>query len=508
MATFVEMQRIRNVFPGVVANDNVNFQIGKGEIRALVGENGAGKTTLMRTLFGLQKSVSGAIFVNGKRQEIKSPHEAIRLGFGMIHQHFMLVPGFNAVENIILGVAPRRNLLFTDMQTAQQKISGLAERYHLKVPLDVNIEDLSVGNLQRIEILKALYRSISLLILDEPTAILTPQEAEGLFEMIRAFAAGGGSVVFISHKLREVKTIAQTITVMRKGKVVGNNLARDVSEQEIARLMVGRDVMFQVRKGVSVPGKTLLEIDGLWAQSARGTRALRGVTLTVRVGEILGVAGVDGNGQSELVECIAGMRPITKGDIVFSGISIVHMGVSRRRKLGIGYIPEDRLRTGLCADLTFWENLIIGNESDNRFAFGRGALFRHAAIGSFSRQVIVDYSIKIPDYRTQAKTLSGGNLQKAVLAREISKNPALLIVSQPTRGLDMGAVEFIHKTIVSLRDRGCGILMVSADLDEIMQLSDRVLVMYEGTIVGEASSDRFNEEQIGYWMAGLRREAT
>ena len=320
--------------------------------------------------------------------------------------------------------------------------------------------------------------------------------------MIRAFADGGGSVVFISHKLHEVKTIAQTITVMRKGKVVGNSLVRDVSEQEIARLMVGRDVMFQVRKGVSAPGKTLLEIDGLWAQSARGTRALRGVTLTVRAGEIVGVAGVDGNGQNELVECMAGMRSITKGDIVFSGTSIVHMGVSRRRKLGIGYIPEDRLRTGLCADLTLWENLIIGNESDKRFAFGRGALFRHAAIGSFSRQVIADYSIKIIDHRRQAKTLSGGNLQKAVLAREISKNPTLLIVSQPTRGLDMGAVEFIHKTIVSLRDRGCGILMVSADLDEIMQLSDRVLVMYEGTIVGEASSNRANEEQIGYWMAG------
>ncbi|MGA2479112.1 MAG: ABC transporter ATP-binding protein [Spirochaetia bacterium] len=502
------MKKIRNVFPGVVANDEVDFEIQAGEIRALVGENGAGKTTLMRTLYGMQKPDAGEIFVKGEQQQIRSPHDAIRLGFGMIHQHFMLVPGFNAVENIILGVAPRRTLVFTDMRIARERIAGLAERYNLRVPLDVNVQDLSVGNLQRIEILKALYRSISLLILDEPTAILTPQEADGLFRMIREFAAAGGSVVFISHKLREVKAIAQTITVMRKGKVVATRESKDVSQHEIARLMVGREVLFQVRKNAAKPGKILLEITDLCAQSARGTPALRGVNMQVRAGEIVGIAGVEGNGQRELAECIAGMWPATRGEIAFSNTSIAGMSVFRRRMMGIGYIPEDRLLTGLCQDMSLWENLVISNHTEAKYSIGHGLLLRHRNIEKFSRQLIADYSIKVGDHKAIVKTFSGGNLQKVVIAREISRAPSLLVIAQPTRGLDMGAVEFIHETLVTLRDRGCGILMVSADLDEIMNLSDRVLVMYEGTVVGEAAAAPFDEKQIGYWMAGLRQGAS
>jgi general nucleoside transport system ATP-binding protein len=507
MDCFVEMRRIRNEFPGVIANDDVDLSLERGEIRALVGENGAGKTTLMRTLYGMQRPTAGEILIDGAKRSIRNPREAIDVGFGMIHQHFMLIPTLDAVENIILGVAPTRMRLFIDAKTAENRVRELMVRYHLPVPLGVKAQDLTVGDLQRIEILKALYRDVKLLILDEPTAILTPQEAEGLFDMMRTFAASGKTVVFISHKLREVKAVAQNVTVMRKGKVVGTSHAGDVTEHDIARMMVGRDVLFEVEKGKSNPGEAILGLRSLRALNARGLPALKGINLEVRSGEIVGIAGVEGNGQSELAECITGMWPTTDGDIFFRGERISGSSLAMRRKHGIAYIPEDRLKTGLCAEMAVWENLIVDGYSGARFARGKGLLLKHNAIRNFAEKLVSDYSIMTPGVFANVGTLSGGNQQKAVLARELSEAPRLLVVSQPTRGVDMGAIEFIHGKLVSLRDEGCAILMISADLQEVISLADRILVLYEGEIIGEVEGNgEVDEKHIGCLMAGLRGE--
>ncbi|MGA2545848.1 MAG: ABC transporter ATP-binding protein [Rectinemataceae bacterium] len=507
MENFVEMRCIRNEFPGVIANDDVDFSLQRGEIRALVGENGAGKTTLMRTLYGMQHPTKGEILVEGTKLTIRSPREAISAGFGMIHQHFMLIPTLDAVENIILGVAPTKRLLFTDIRAAETRVRELMDRFHLQVPFGVKVQDLTVGDLQRVEILKALYRDVELLILDEPTAILTPQETEGLFNMMREFAASGKTIVFISHKLREVKAVAQSVTVMRKGRVVGNEKAGNVTEHDIARMMVGREVLFEVEKAKANPGEIILHVHSLRALNARGLPALRGVDFTVHSDEIVGIAGVEGNGQSELAECIAGMWPATDGEIKFLGNNIRRSSLASRRNRGIAYIPEDRLKTGLCEDMTLWENLIVDDYGDSRFAFWKGLLLKHRAIEEFSERLILDYSIMAPGAGANIGTLSGGNQQKTVLAREMSRGPRLLVVSQPTRGVDMGAIEFIHRKLVALRDAGCAILMVSADLQEVINLADRILVLYDGEIVGEIEGNgKVDEKRIGCLMAGLRPE--
>lgn len=506
MKPYIEMRNIRNEFPGVVANDDVCISFTKGEIRAVVGENGAGKTTLMKTLYGMQHPDRGDIYINGQIQKLQSPHDAINKGIGMIHQHFMLVSSLTALENIILGVAPRKQLVFIDYGDARRKIESLIRRYNLAVPLDVKIQDLAVGDCQRIEILKALYRDVDVLILDEPTAILTPQETEGLFQVMKEFAKAGKTIVFISHKLREVKAIADSITVMRKGKIVGTTPASEVTEHDIARMMVGREVLFKVEKEPPTPGTVVLEVRNLEVRNRRNLPAVRGINFHVRTNEIVGIAGVEGNGQHELIECLSGMWPTRGGSVIYNGNDITHSTVYQRREAGIAHIPEDRLKTGLCAEISLWENLLMGYHKDPPYVRMKGLKLNHKYITRFASKLIEKFDIKVPNSSYLLKTLSGGNLQKTVLAREISHEPQLLIVSQPTRGVDMGAIEFIHKEIVAMRDQGCAILVVSADLQELMNLTDRILVMYDGEIVGETGSDEYDEHQIGYWMAGLHGE--
>ena len=504
MNPFIEMRNITKVFPGVIANDDVCFSLSRGEIRAVVGENGAGKTTLMKILYGMYIPDEGEILLDGCVQNIRSSHDAIRLGIGMIHQHFMLIPTLTALENIILGVAPRKYLFFIDTESARTKIQSLMDHFNLSVPLNVKVQDLSVGDRQRIEILKELYRDVNILILDEPTAILTPQEADGLFKVMREFANAGKTIVFISHKLREVMAVAESITVMRKGKVVGNTKALDVTKHDIAKMMVGREVMFKVEKEPAQPGEIVLKVDNLNVLNRRTLPAVCDVSFNVRAKEIVGIAGVEGNGQFELVECLTGMWPSQKGNALFENENILITNVFSLRELGIAHIPEDRLVTGLCKEMTLWENLLMGFHKKFPFVKFNGLKLNSSYITKFAEECVEKYSIKIPDIKHLLKTLSGGNLQKAVLAREISHDPKLLIVSQPTRGVDMGAIEFIHKQIVFLRDKGCAILLVSADLQELMNLSDRILVMYEGEIIGELASEEFDEQKIGYLMAGLQ----
>lgn len=505
MNSCVNMQQITTIFPGVIANDHVDFSLEKGEIRALVGENGAGKSTLMNALYGMVQPASGEIFIRGKKEEIKSPSDAIGLGIGMIHQHFMLVPDLTALENIILGLTPKRNGIFIDYRSARVQVEQLMSTYRLRVPLDSQVRFLSVGDKQRVEILKALYTDVEILILDEPTAILTPQETEVLFDMMKGWASAGKTIVFISHKLREVKAISDTVTIMRQGVVTGNAQNSDISEHDIARLMVGRDVTMVVEKTPSQPKETILQTQALYVDNNRGLPAVENLDLDIKAGEIVGIAGVEGNGQHELIESLTGMWPVKSGRMLFKGKNVTSLSIKERMDYGIVHIPEDRIKTGLCTQMSLWENLMLGRQNDRQFALGRGVAFKFSSVAEFSKEMIEKFRIKIPNHTYPLKTLSGGNQQKVVIAREFSRNPSLLIVSQPTRGVDMGAVEFIHRELITMRDRGCAILLVSADLQELMNISDRLLVMYEGKIVGEYSQPPYDEHEIGYLMAGLNK---
>ncbi len=508
MNPLLKMRNITNVFPGVVANDKVDFILDRGEIRALVGENGAGKSTLMKSLYGMIQPVSGEIFIKGETVSIKNPNDAILMGIGMIHQHFMLIPTLSVLENIIIGVAPIKNGVFIDSRLARDKVKQLMNKYNLHVPIDVIVKNLSVGDKQRVEILKALFREVDILILDEPTAILTPQETAVLFRMMKEWSASGKAIVFISHKLREVKEVADSITIMRKGRVTGNAVNKNITEHEIATLMVGREVSLKVDKAEAKPGNVVLETEALFINNSQNLSAVKGLNIKVRSGEIVGIAGVEGNGQHELIETLAGMWPSQSGTMRFKKVDFTHKTIKERMKMGIVHVPEDRLKTGLCGELSLWENLISGRLSNERFSKGKGLFFRFKNITEFSKTMIEDFQIKIPDHNYALKTLSGGNQQKAVLARELSREPQLLLIAQPTRGVDMGAIEFIHKELVALRDRGCAILLVSADLQELINISDRMMVMYEGQIVGEIPEEPYDEKEIGYLMAGLNREVT
>lgn len=500
MALEIEMTGIRKVFPGVVANDNVNFSVEKGEIHALVGENGAGKTTLMNILYGLYRPEAGTIKIRGEVAHIHKNSDAIAKGVGMVHQSFKLVPSFTVAENITLGAEPRKSI-FIDRQAVRKSVQEISLRFGLLVDVDMHVADLPVGVQQRVEILKALYRNADILILDEPTAVLTPQETNDLFRVIRSLVEGGKTVIFITHKFREVMQISDRVTVMRDGKVVATKITRDTNPTELARMMVGRDVLLRVYKQKANPKDVVIRVEHLKALDNRFLQAVQDVSLNIRAGEVLGIAGVEGNGQRELVEALIGLRPAIGGKISLNGKEITHLSVRARRDAGISCVPEDRYVRGVALRANLEDNLIV--ENYHKQPFSRGQILNLNKIGEYAREMIQKFDVRTPSAKVPAFTLSGGNLQKVVLAREISTEPKLLIVAQPTRGLDVGSIEFVHRRIIEARDQGAAVLLVSAELEEVMSLSDRIAVLYEGRIVGEVEAALATEEKLGLWMAGI-----
>jgi general nucleoside transport system ATP-binding protein len=496
----IEMRHISKAWPGVIANDDVNLDVRQGEIHALVGENGAGKTTLMNILYGLIRPNGGEIFVDGKLANISGPRDAIHLGIGMVHQHFMLIPPLTVAENIVLGHEPGGAFNRYQRQEARKRLAELSKQYGLQVDPDAITGQLSVGQQQRVEILKVLYRRAQILIMDEPTGVLTPQETDELFVVLRGLVAQGKTIIFITHKLREVLELSDRVTVMQRGKVVGNLMTRDTSQEEIARLMVGREVLLRVDKSPAHPGEVLLRVEDIMADSERGLAALRGVSFEVRGGEILGIAGVEGNGQSELVEVITGLRKATGGKVWLGDQDITNLDARQVRLAGIAHIPEDRRGSGLVLGYSIDNNMILGRQRWALFSID-GMLLRLRQIVGWAVRLIKEFDIRAPGPSTLAKALSGGNQQKVIVAREMSSEPKVLVASQPTRGVDIGAIEFIHRRLVAQRDAGVAILLVSAELDEIRSLSDRIAVMYEGHIVGMESPE-VSEERLGLLMAG------
>lgn len=499
----IEMKGITKQFPGVLANDRVDFAACRGRIHALVGENGAGKTTLMSILYGLTRPDKGTIRIGGRPVSFGSAKDAINCGIGMVHQHFMLVPSYTVAENIILGQEPTRHRVFVDLKTARMQVEQISERYGLAVDPDARVRDLSVGVRQRVEILKLLYRGLDILILDEPTAVLTPQEAESLFMTVRALAADGKTIIFITHKLPEVLAVSDEVTVLRRGKVVGNVRTADVTMNDLATMMVGREISLTIEKTAADPRREVLELRGVTALDNRGIEALKDVSLRVRAGEITTIAGVEGNGQTELAEVIAGLRPLASGQVLMEGRDVSRLSPKKRREFGLGFIPEDRIKTGLALEATVEENLIMGRHYNEPFSH-RGRLNFHY-IRDYAVKLIRDYDIRTPGAQVRAKTLSGGNLQKTVVAREFSRSAMFYVVTQPTRGLDIGSLEFIHRRIVHMRDQGAGILLISTDLDEVFSISDRILVLYGGELTGEFTPDATSREEIGLYMTGTKR---
>jgi general nucleoside transport system ATP-binding protein len=499
----LELRGITKQFPGVLANDQVDFDLRRGEVHALLGENGAGKSTLMSVLYGLYTADSGEILLNGKSVSISSPKHAIELGIGMVHQHFMLIPVMTVTENIVLAQEPRQAGVLLDYDTAADRVRELSKSFGLLVDPDARIEKITVGQQQRVEILKALYRGAEILILDEPTAVLTPQEAHELFEIIENLKAQGKSIVFISHKLNEVLEIADRITVLRRGKRVETIAREGATEAGLARSMVGREVLLRVEKKPAQPGAPLLQVEDLEVRDDRGLEAVRGVSFDVRSGEILGIAGVDGNGQTELIDALTGLRHASGGLIRIGGEELSRATARQAFDAGMGHIPEDRQRRGLVLDFNLAENLVLhdyGKEPFSRFGWvnPRG-WFRWA------RGLLREFDVRGGGPTTRGGSLSGGNQQKVVVAREVSRDPSVLIAAQPTRGLDVGAIEFVHRRLVEQRDAGKAVLLVSLELEEILSLSDRILVLYEGRIVAEFPPD-VSEEEVGIAMTGGRRQ--
>jgi len=504
MSIAIEMSGITKTFPGVVANDKIDFSVEKAEIHGLLGENGAGKTVLMSILYGLYRPDGGQIFVNGKEVEMDSPSTAIKLGIGMVHQHFMLVPSLTVAENIILGKELTKNKVLLDMNRMLNDVKDFCERYKLEVDLKAPVYTLPVGVQQRVEILKALYRGADILILDEPTSVLTPQEVEELFKAIRALKEQGKTVIFISHKLREVLAICDRITVLRRGKAMGTVKANGTDQGELAKMMVGRKVVFTFEKERVRAREVVLNVEDLKAFSDRGLPALRGVTFEVCAFEVLGIAGVEGNGQTELVEVLTGLRKPTEGKILLDNTDITEMSPGERIRLGISHVPEDRHKRGLIPDFSVMENLILGSHNKPPFTKGRIRLnFEEAS--NHAERLVKDFSIKTPSVDTPARHLSGGTQQRVIVAREFSRKPKLIIASQPTRGLDVGATEYVRKKLVEMRDQGCAVLLISADLDEIWTLSDRIAVIYEGEIVAIKDPKKTSEQELGLLMAGGKR---
>ena len=499
MSKYIEMKNIVRQFPGVLANDHICLEVEKGEIHGLLGENGAGKTTLMNILSGLAAPDEGEILLEGEPIKFGSCLDAIKCGIGMVHQHFMLVPVFTVAENFILGNEPKRGLGL-DNQRATELVNELSTHYGLKVDPDALIKDISVGMQQRVEILKALSRGAEIMILDEPTAVLTPQEVEDLYRIMRSLREAGHTIIFITHKLQEVMEITDRVTVLRDGKVVGNVKTDDVTQKELARMMVGRDVVLRVEKDQHTAGEVELSVRDLKVNDSRDLPKLKGVSFDVHAGEIVGIAGVAGNGQTELVEVITGLRNLESGSIYLDQKDISEMTPRNRMYSGLGHIPQDRQRRGLVMKFSLVDNFLLGFEDSKPFA--RGMMLDYKEAERFSRESIEMFDVRTPGPNVLASTLSGGNQQKAIVAREFQRNPRVLIAAQPTRGLDVAAIEFVHNKLVELRDQDKAVLLISMELTEILDLSDRILVMYEGEIVGEFNAGEATPEILGLLMAG------
>ena len=504
----IEMLGITKRFPGIIANDNISLQLKKGEIHALLGENGAGKSTLMSVLFGLYQAEQGEIRKDGKPVEIRDPNDANALGIGMVHQHFKLVECFSVLDNIILGVEPN-TLGFLKKSEARKKVTALSEKYGLFIDPDAIIENITVGMQQRTEILKMLYRDNDILIFDEPTAVLTPQEIDELMQIMKNLAKEGKSILFISHKLNEIMSVADRCTVLRKGKYVGTVSINDTSKEELSRMMVGRNVEFEVHKEPAQPKEPILCVQGLTMHSLGNKKeSVRNVSFEARAGEIVCIAGIDGNGQTELVYGLTGLEKAKAGKITLSGTDITNASIRRRSKLHMSHIPEDRHKHGLVLDYTLAENLVLQRYYEPQFCTHAGFLKRKN-ITEYAQRLIDSFDIRSGQGPvTKARSMSGGNQQKAIVARELDRAPSLLIAVQPTRGLDVGAIEFIHKELVAQRDAGKAVLLVSLELDEVLSVSDRILVMYEGEIVGELDPKTTTPEELGLYMSGAKRRAT
>lgn len=501
----IEMVGITKEFPGIIANDNVTLQLKKGEIHALLGENGAGKSTLMSVLFGMYQPEKGIIRKNGTEVKIKNPNDANRLGIGMVHQHFKLVHNFTVLENVILGVETTKHGRL-EMETARKQVRELSERYGLMIEPDAVISDITVGMQQRVEILKMLYRNNEILIFDEPTAVLTPQEIDELIKVMKELAAEGKSILFITHKLNEIKAAADRCTVLRKGKYIGTVDVADTSKEEMSEMMVGRKVNLQIEKKEAEPGKTILSVKDLSVKNHfTGKLAVNHVSLEVRAGEIVCVAGIDGNGQSELVYALTGLMESESGTITLDGKDLTKMNIRERNTSGLGHIPEDRHKHGLVLDYDVAYNTVLQSYFEPKFQ--RHGFLKEAEITRYADELIATFDIRSSQgAKTIARHMSGGNQQKVIIAREIDRNPDLLIAVQPTRGLDVGAIEYIHRQLVEQRDAGKAILLVSLELDEVMNVSDRILVMYEGDIVADLRPEEVTVQELGLYMAGSRRK--
>lgn len=500
-AKLLEMRGITKRFPGVVANEDVDFDVNYGEVHALLGENGAGKSTLMKILFGLYRADEGEVLLRGEPVAIQSPSEAISARIGMVHQHFMLVPTLTVAENVGLGINSGRRPL-TDLDAVSKRISEISEQHGLAVDPSVEVWRLSVGERQRIEILKALYRDAELLVLDEPTAVLTPQEVEDLFVVLRRMADEGRGLIFISHKLHEVMSLSDRVTVLRNGKVTGATIPSETSREKLAQLMVGRMVRLTPDKPDRTPGEIRLALKDLSVKGDRGTIAVKGVDLEIRTGEILGIAGVSGNGQREIAEAVAGLRAVEAGSsIILDESDITEANTKARRDRGLGYVPEERMQDGAIGEFTVSENLLLVDHDKEEFT-SRG-LLAFGAIRTHATKLVEQFNVKTPSIETMTSSLSGGNVQKVIMARELSASPTVLLACQPTRGVDIGSAEYIHSRLIEQRELGTATLLISEDLDEILGLADRIAVMFEGEIVAIVSSEDAERDQIGLLMAGV-----
>lgn len=496
----LETRDIVKQFPRVLANKNINIKLHKGEILSLLGENGAGKSTLMNVLYGLYSPTSGEILLEGKEVQFHTPKDAIELGLGMVHQHFMLLDPFTVTENIILGSEPGK-MGTIDYRQARQEVVELSKKYGLHIDPDAPVETLSVGVQQRVEILKALYRQAKILILDEPTAVLTPQEVDELFEVIDELRKGGVSIIIITHKLEEVKVISDRVYILRGGEIAGERVTADTTAAELANLMVGRDVVLTVERKEKKAGDTpVFQVENLRVLNSKNFPAVDGLSLDVKPGEIVGIAGVDGNGQSELAEAIMGLMPVNSGKITHLGDDITTLTTKQRISRSISYVPSDRQRYGLVLQMTIGENMMMGYH--DRAPFSTGIRLNYKYINSHAEELSKSFDIRTPDVQYEAGKLSGGNQQKVILAREFSREPTFLLVSQPTRGLDVGAIEYIHSQILEMRERNVGVLLVSLELEEIFALSDRILVLYEGKIVKEFKPEETSDKEVGFFMTG------
>ncbi len=496
----MEMRGITKRFPGVLANDHVDFDVRSGEVHALLGENGAGKSTLMKILYGLYQQDEGEVWLNGQVVNIQSPADAIRQGIGMIHQHFMLVPTLTVKENVALGLKSSRGIR-TDLDRVSARIEELAKLYGLHVDPDAMVWQLSVGQQQRVEIIKALYRGAALLILDEPTAVLTPQEVDEFFVILEQMKRDGHALIFISHKLHEVIALCNRVTVLRDGRAIGTTPVKGTTKQQLAEMMVGRPMGMQPPKKAMEAHEVRLSLSDVGANSDRGHAALRGVSLDVRAGEIVGLAGVSGNGQRELAEVIAGLRPVTQGQILLGGRNVSGQSPRQVMSLGLSYIPEERMRDGMIREFTVAENMILREFDQPPYA--RSGFLNQGVIQRASRELVTSFNVKTPSLETPAKSLSGGNIQKIILAREISRRPQVIVAAQPTRGLDIGATEYVHARLLEQREQGTATLLISEDLDEILALSDRILVIFEGRIMGDVPRAEATAEKLGLLMAGV-----